>query len=292
MVAAMKRRASNFAPDLATLEDEARVLLTHPDFDRALRAFCAGMVGSYTGRRLANIGLGHTLGWLVSVLVIYLDHAAPEGTTSAKLIALCTAGGLAGAKAVKGAIRVLLSFGLIAEETHATDRRAKRLRPTELLLDIHGENIVARLTALEIVQPLPMPARVWGRERSVMLAFFGGNIEALAQSGFKLYDNFPEIRGFMDRACGYLILLDILGAVAPASDGAAAATASSSAIATRFDISRTHVRKLLVMARDEGWLQIEPRRDRIVLEPTFHRRLRHWVALEFVWTWRLIGPGR
>jgi hypothetical protein len=71
MDAAMKQTASIFAPNLAALEDEARALLIHPDFDRALMAFCAGMVGSYTGRRLANIGMGHTLGWLVSVLIIY-----------------------------------------------------------------------------------------------------------------------------------------------------------------------------------------------------------------------------
>ena len=266
-------------------------MLTHADFDQALAAFCQGMVGSYTGRRLANIGLGHTLGWLVSVLVIYLDYAAPEATTSTKLSEFCVAGGLAGAKAVKGAIRVLQSFELIAEETHPTDRRAKRLRPTQLLLDIHSENIVARLAALEIVQPLPAPAREWGRERNVMLAFFGGNIEALAQSGFRLYDGFPEIRAFMDRACGYLILLDILNGVARASDGVLASTASPSAIATRFDISRTHVRKLLVMARDEGWLRLELRHDRISLDPAFHQRLRHWIALEFVWTWRLVQPG-
>lgn len=288
----MKQRAAIFAPNLAALEDEARALLTHADFDRALTAFCKGMVGSYTGRRLANIGLGHTLGWLVSILIIYLDHAAPEAATSTKLSELCVAGGLAGAKAVRGAVRVLLSFGLIAEEAHAIDRRAKRLRPTELLLDIHRENIVARLSALEIVQPLPAPARQWGRERSVMLAFFGGNIEALAQSGFRLYDGFPEIRAFMDRACGYLILLDILNDVAPTSDGVLAATASPSAIATRFDISRTHVRKLLVMARDEGWLRLELRHDRIDLDPAFHQRLRHWIALEFVWTWRLVRPDR
>lgn len=288
----MKQRASIFAPDLAALEDEARALLKHPNFDRALAAFCKGMVGSYTGRRLANIGLGHTLGWLVSILIIYLDHAMPEAATSTKLSEICVAGGLAGAKAVKGAIRVLLSFGLIAQETHATDRRAKRLRPTQLLLDIHSENIVARLSALEIVQPLPKPARDYGRERSVMLAFFGGNIEALAQSGFRLYDGFPEIRAFMDRACGYLILLDILNGVAPAHDGMLAATASPSAIATRFDISRTHVRKLLVMARDNGWLRLELRHDSVALEPSFHQRLRHWVALEFVWTWQLVQPDR
>lgn len=289
MDGATKQRDSISAPDLATLEAEARALQAHPKFDHALAAFCDGMIGSYTGRRLANIGLGHTLGWVVSVLIIYLDHALPEGTTSAQLISLCTAGRLAGAKAVKGAIRVLLSFGLVAEEAHATDRRAKRLRPTQLLLDIHSENIVARLAALEIIQVLPKPATEWGRERSVMLAFFGGNIEALTQSGFRLYDGFPEIRAFMDRACGYLILLDLLNGVVPTRNGATT-TALPSALAARFDVSRAHVRKLLAMAQNAGWLQFEPKRDQVLLESTFHGRLRHWVALEFVWTWRLVRP--
>lgn len=288
----MTQTASISAPDIARLEGEARELLTHSGFDPAFTAFCAGMVESYTGRRLANIGLGHTLGWAVSVLIIYLDHAAPAGATSAQVIALCTAGDLAGARAVRGTISVLLSFGLIAQTPHGSDRRAQRLRPTELLLDIHRDNIVARLAALEIVQPLPQPARQWGHEPSVMKAFFGGNINALAQHGFRLYDGFPEIRAFMDRACGYLILLDILGGAAPASDGAIAAAASASAIATRFDISRAHVRKLLTMAQDQGWLWIEPKTRRIILAPTFHGRLRHWVALEFVWTWQLVRPDR
>jgi hypothetical protein len=292
MDGATKQRDSISAPSLAKLEDEARALLAHQDFDRALTAFCDGMISSYTGRRLANIGLGHTLGWVVSVLIIYLNHIAPEGTTSAQLINLCTAGGLAGAKAVKGAIRVLLSFGLVSEEAHATDRRAKRLRPTQLLLDIHSENIVARLTALEIIQTLPMPASKWGRERNVMLAFFGGNIEALAQSGFRLYDGFPEIRAFMDRTCGYLILLDLLNSVVLTTDGAPSTTALPSAIAARFDVSPAHVRKLLAMAQNEGWLKFEPKRYQILMESTFHLRLRHWVALEFVWTWRLVRPNR
>lgn len=67
--------------------------------------------------------------------------------TSAHLARLLTAGRLAGPKAVKGAINVLLSFGLIEEDAHGADRRAKRLRPTGLLLDVQRDNIVARLSA-------------------------------------------------------------------------------------------------------------------------------------------------
>jgi hypothetical protein len=286
----MKQKDPSFGPDLAGLQNEALALQQHPNFDRALAAFCSGMVGFHTGRRLANIGLGHTLGWAISVLVIYLDHAAPEGTTAAQLVKLCTSGSLSGAKAVKGSIRVLLALKLVEKEAHRTDRRAKRLRPSELLLQIHHDNIVARLTALEFVQPLPQPAIRWGRERSVLLSYFGGNTKAFARSKFRLYDGFPEIRAFMDRASGYPILLDILNSVTATTNGGIAATASPSAIAARFDISRAHVRKLLAMACDNGWMEFQKERNQILIERNFHQRLRHWIALEFVWIWRLVRP--
>jgi hypothetical protein len=39
-------------------------------------------------------------------------------------------------------------------------------------------------------------------------------------------------------------------------------------------------------------MAFEPQRDEIFLDSAFHRRLRHWVVLEFIWTWRLVRPSR
>lgn len=284
----MKQRDSNTAPDRAALDQEARALRAHPDYDQAVRAFCRGMIDTHAGRRLANIGLGHTLGWAVAVLIVYLDHVSPEGTTTAQLVELCTRGGLAGPKAVKGAISTLLSFELIGQDDHPNDRRAMRLRPLPLLLDIQADNVAARLAALEIVQPLPAPANDWGRQREVMLAFYGGNVEAFARHQFRLYDGFPEIQAFMDRASGYLLLLELLRNCGPADSAGIPSAVAPSALAPRMDVSRTHLNKLLVAARDEGWLAIKPRSGEVFLAPDFHQRLQHWIALEMVWTWWLV----
>lgn len=284
----MKQRDSNTAPDRTALDQDARALRADPDFDQAVRAFCRGMIETHAGRRLANIGLGHTLGWAVAVLIVYLDHVSPEGTTTAQLVDLCTKGGLGGPKAVRGAIGTLLAFELIAEEDHPTDRRARRLRPRPLLLDIQADNVAARLAALEIVQPLPAPARDWGRQRDVMLAFYGGNVEAFARHQFRLYDGFPEIQAFMDRASGYLLLLELLQNCGPAAGAGIPTAIQPSALAPRVDVSRTHLNKLLAAARDEGWLAIGPRSGEVFLAPDFHQRLQHWIALEMVWTWWLV----
>jgi len=288
----MEQRDPISAPNLATLEDEARRLTQHPAFDRARAEFCDGLINFHVGRRLANIGIGHTLGWAVAALIVYLDHALPEGVTSAHLARLLTAGRLAGPKAVKGAINVLLSFGLIEQETHDADRRAKRLRPTDLLLDVQRDNVVARLSALEIVQPLPRPAREWGRENRVVIAFLGGNVRAFAHHKFRLYDGFPEIRAFMDRACGYLVLLDLLRRADDTRGGVIVTAASPSALASRFDISRAHVRKLLAAAQAQRWLEIDAHGGSVLLDSSFHQRLIIWIALELVWTWRLVRPDR
>lgn len=284
----MKQRDTNSPPDRTALEQEASALRAHPGFDRAVRAFCQGMIETHAGRRLANIGLAHTLGWATAVLVVYLDHVSPQGTTTSQLVQLCTTGGLAGPKAVRGAIRTLLSFELIAEEDHPTDRRARRLRPRPLLLDIQADNVAARLAALEIVQPLPAPANDWGRRRHVMLAFYGGNVEAFARHQFRLYDGFPEIQAFMDRASGYLLLLELLQNCGPAAGAGIPSAVQPAVLAPRMDVSRTHLNKLLAAARDEGWLAVRPRSGEVLLDPDFHARLQHWIALELVWTWWLV----
>jgi hypothetical protein len=288
----MEQRDSFSAPNLAALEDEARRVIQHPAFDRARQVFCDGLINFHVRRRLTNIGLGYTLGWATAALVVYLDHALPEGVTSAQLIRLLTAGRLAGPKAVKGAINVLLSFGLIEQHARADDRRAKRLRPTDLLLDLQRDNIVARLSGLEIVQPLPSRACEWGRENSVVIAFLGGNVRAFAHHKFRLYDGFPEIRAFMDRACGYLVLLNLGRDAREAKDAGIVTVASPSALASRFDVSRAHVRKLLAAARAQRWLDIDANSGRVLLDASFHQRLMLWIALEFVWTWRLVRPDR
>ncbi len=288
----MEQRDSIFAPDRAALEDEARRLTRRPEFDRARAEFCNGLINFHVGRRLANIGMGYTLGWATAALIVYLDHASPEGVTAAELARLLTAGRLASPKAVKGAINVLLSFGLIKGDAHGADRRAKRLRPTDLLLDVQRDNMVARLSALEILQPLPAPARDWGREHSVVIAYLGGSVRAFAHSKFRLYDGFPESRAFMDRASGYPILLDFARDARELSDGAIVTVASSSALASRFHVSRTHVRKLLAAAQAEGWLDIDANSGRVSLDASFHQRLILWIALELVWIRRFVRPDR
>ena len=282
----MKQRDSNSAPDRAALEDEARASQAHPDFDRAVKALCQGMIDTHARpaprqyRPRPHFGLGDCGADCLSRSY----QARGDDLVGARCGLLA-----AGVEGGEGRHQEPIVLRADRKRRAPMNRRATRLRPTQLLLDIQtSENIVARLAALEIVQPLPLPAHEWGRRRSVMLAFYGGNVEAFARHRFRLYEGFPEIQAFMDRACGYLVLLDMLQKAGPASSAGVPTTVLPSALAPRLNVSRTHINKLLATAQDEGWLKVGPKRSEIFLEPTFYRRLRDWVALEFVWTWWLV----
>lgn len=279
------------APDLTGIHEEALAWTRRDGFDRAMAVFCEEMVAFHSGRQVANLGMGHTLIWAIAALIVYFDQARPEGVTFTEIAHLCEAGGLGGRKAAKSAIDALRSGGLVTALPRPEDRRARRLRPTQKLLDLEHDNIVGRLKALELTQPLPGRAEELGRGPRALHAFLGGNVEAFVHARFRLYDGFSEVQAFMDRSCGYMILLDLLRRAHAGEDDLAMTEASPSDLSARFDISRAHVRKLLTRAHERGWIAAELETGRIRLDPGFHRRMRHWIGVEFVWMWRLVAPS-
>lgn len=275
-------------PDPTTLLAEADALCARPGFDAAARAFCDGMIAFHAGRWALIASMGYALGFAVSALTIHLDAAWPGGATAARLSRICQAGHLAGPKAVKGAIDIFRNVGLIDTAPDPCDRRARRLRPTPALLALMQDNLAMRLAVQEALTPFPEPAALWARREGVVEAFLGGTAGAFSGSGFRLDRDFPEVRDFIDRQCGYLVLLALTSA--ELADVGQSNLCTLSAMADRFNVSRAHVRKLLAFGRDQGWLTAHDDRATPRLVPPTRERLRRWIGLEFAWTARLVAP--
>jgi hypothetical protein len=64
---------------------------------------------------------------------------------------------------------------------------------------------------MEPVIAWPKPAMEWARTEGVLAAFVRGNVEAYRRERHILFEHFPEVRSFMDRHCGYHILMEALG---------------------------------------------------------------------------------
>jgi hypothetical protein len=273
-------------PDRAGLSEEAEALVAHPGFGSAMRAFCRNLTDFHAAVISPRGGIVDTVTWAVAVLVIVIDAADPKGSNASRLIAACRAGGVSGANAARNAIDHLRQGGMIVGESATVPGLPQRLRPSAKLIGTMQGNLAARLSAIELVVPWPAPAAEFARTPGVLEAFLGGNVAAYREN-FKLFDDFPEVRAFMDRRCGYLVLLHALGRVGEATERHAALV-SLSDIAQRYAVSRAHVRKLFGHAAVQGWLAYAPG-GRISFSPACHARLRLWIGYEFVWTRRLLA---
>ncbi len=274
-------------PDLTNLLEEAEAHARHPEFDAAMAAFCRGLADFHSVGATRPTGVVDTITFVVAVLMLYLDAHAPEKANASHLVATCAAGKLAGATAVRNAIAALEYDGMIASAEPIAPGHARRLSPTPALIETMKDNLAVRLSAMEPVITWPKPAAEWARMDDVLAAFVRGNVEAYRRERYVLFERFPEIRGFMDRRCGYHILLDVLWRIEISEHGASTVVPLSE-VADRFAVSRTHVRKLFKAAADRNWVSFEAG-GRLTISQESLARYRLWFGLEFTWARRLVG---
>jgi hypothetical protein len=277
-------------PDLTDLLREAETHAHHPRFDAAMQAFCRGLADFHSVGFTRHTGVVDTITWAVAILALYLDSHAPRKANASHIVAICADGGLAGATAVRNAISLLRRGGMIVVDDRRAAGHAHRLHPTPALLATMKDNLSIRLSAMEGVVAWPKPAAEWARTEGVLEAFVRGNVEAYRRERYVLYEQFPEIRAFMDRHCGYHILLDVLGRLEMSPLGASTVVPLSE-VGERFGVSRTHVRKLFAAAATRGWFRFEPG-GRLAIGGAFLARCRLWFGLEFAWARRLVGSLR
>jgi hypothetical protein len=273
-------------PDLTGLSREAERYVVDPNFDRAMLAFCRGLAHFHSVDLKRRAGVVDTVTWAVTLLVLYLDAHAPQSANASRLVAICAEGQLAGATAVRNAIALLQRGGMIVGDESSPVGRARRLRPTPALIETMHENLAIRFSAMESVIAWPKPAIEWARTEGVLAAFVRGNVEAYRRERYILFEHFPEVRSFMDRHCGYHILMAALSRLEVSTRGASGAI-SLSEVADKFAVSRTHVRKLFVAAADQGWLNFEAG-GRLTIGPERLARYRLWFGHEFAWVRRLV----
>lgn len=276
------------APQREILMAEADQLAQHAKFDAALGNFCDGLNGYALQVRALNIGAVDTLRWALAALSIAFEGSGRRAN-SANLIRLCGLGGLCGPAAVRSNLAAMAAHGLVTLEVDDQDRRVRRVRPTETLLALMRAGLAIRLAALEQVRALPAPAAVWAARPGILPQFMARNVRAFA-SGFLLTDGFPEVAGMMAHQGGYQVLLELI-ARARAEEGVVTSVVAPSHGAEIGGVSRTHVRKLLNQGAEQGWLSVEGPGGLVRLSPETYGRLRQWIAMEFAWTWRLVGEA-
>ncbi len=274
-------------PDLTGVSDEAGRYVEHPDFDRAMLAFCRGLADFHSVALSRKAGVVDTVTWAVALLVLYLDEHAPESANASRLVAICAEGKLAGATAVRNAIALLHQGGMITRDEPSASGQAHRLHPASALIATMQDNLLIRFSAIEPVVAWPKPAAEWARTDGVLSSFVRGNVEAYRRDHHILFEPFPEVRAFMDRHCGYHVLMEIFGCLEISARGASGQF-SVSDVSDKFAVSRAHIRKLLTAAAERDWISYEPG-GRVTISAQSLARYRLWFGHEFTWIRRVAG---
>ena len=191
----------------------------------------------------------------IAVLGLHFHFSDLIVVDASRLIDICRSGGLAGAAATRNAIYSL-------RPTRHDRRRRRWARAFAAATpdnqahcdDAREPDGAAR--GDRAGHRFSSAAAEWAHAPGVLAAFLGGNVAAYRRDNFVLFEGFPEVRAFMDRRSGYLVLLDALSRAEATSEGAGT-LALPSELARRHAISRAHVRKLFAAAAAQGWLAYE-----------------------------------
>src|SRR5439155_347022 len=117
-------------------------LMRHPRFAEAIRIVAAGIVTLYRNNPKFNQVLPDRGRFLISVFALHLHFGAEpdnprSGLTVSRMRALCAKQKVCSPGRAEAALMLMRRFGYLAPAPDETDRRLRRLVPTERLIELH-----------------------------------------------------------------------------------------------------------------------------------------------------------
>lgn len=229
-------------------------LQLHPAFDQAVHLAVSATVDAYRGnwvlRRLVNDRGRFILGLML--LDLHFTGGGGAGFTVAELRKEAAIHGVCSPGRTTAVVASLRLLGML-KAIPANDRRVQRLVPAEPLLALHRARWRSHFTALALLRP-EAAAALDALERPEFLGRFVHVMIQEYRDGLRVLDAAPALRPASERDGGMVVLLAL------ALAGAAGETASITALARRFSLSRAHVLTILREAEQSGLAEpVQPR---------------------------------
>jgi hypothetical protein len=232
----------------------------NPAFQDAVRLNAESLLGFYEGHPLLNKLVSEEARWMIGGFAMFLhftrDPDDPtSGATPARIQQLCATYRIASPGRVTAMIGLMQLGGHLVQKRVDSDRRVRRLEPTEEMLAYARPHLAAHLGPLDLLCP-----------GAGYLGHFQRNPEFLARyyreagrlyfAGVRLFEALPRMRMFTGRDAGYMILLrmwlsDREGRLPPRI----LAPQSFQELGRRFGVSRAHVRALVETCCAEGLMR-------------------------------------
>jgi hypothetical protein len=262
-------------------------LQAHPRFAAASRTAAAGYIALWQGNRLLNTLVTDRIRLLISMFAVHLHWLSRpgdphSGLTVSRMTMLCNEQRFCSPGRAKTTLMLMRIFGYLTPASNETDRRLRRLVPTEHLMSLHRARIQRQLEAIVVV--LPEQARALSAvSRPGFATFYICRFCEKFLAGFRFVDRAPDMRHFVDRNAGLMILCSMMlsGETEDTFPPTLPVAISSSALARRFGVSRAHVRRLLLDAENQGLLERQEG-DRIRFLPRLAKAMNDFMAANFL----------
>jgi hypothetical protein len=262
-------------------------LRAHPDFVRAMIASARGSVALHRNSRMANWMLGDRARALLPYVVFYLDAVSRDddprsGLTVSRAKALCAETGICSPGRAAACMALLQFGGFIMPAPASADRRVRRLVPSEKLKAVQRERLVRQFGAIAIVMPEVADALPLVGDAGFERAFWRHMGEQFI-GGVRVLD-YADLGLFAERNAGMVILFSLMlaGQTNDRTLPAGPLAIPLAEIARNFQVSRTHVLRLLRDAETAGFLAREGAPDRLRFLPPLVDALQNMFAALFL----------
>lgn len=262
-------------------------LRAHPDFVRAMIASARGSVALHRNSRMVSWMLSDRARALLPYVVFYLDATSRDddprsGLTVSRAKALCAETGICSPGRAAACMALLQFGGFIMPAPASADRRVRRLVPSEKLKAVQRERLVRQFGAIAIVMPEVADALPLVGDAGFERAFWRQMGEQFI-GGVRVLD-YADLGLFAERNAGMVILFSLMlaGQADDRTLPAGPLAIPLAEIARNFQVSRTHVLRLLRDAEAAGFLAREGAPDRLRFLPPLVDALQNMFAALFL----------
>jgi hypothetical protein len=282
---------------------ERAMLRDHPQFPAAMRACAASMVKLHNRSRFLGWFLSDRTLAILAHAAISLDADASDddpqsGLSPGSFKSFCARTGMCGEGRATAILAFMRLTGHLEAETHPADRRITRLRPSDKLLETMRSRLGAEFAAVAMICPEIAPAaeQLGSREFEHQMS---REFLTRFKIGARFIDHAPDLRLFVERDVGVMVLFALMLEADPAEPlpPANPVPLSIAALARRFRVSRTHVLRLIREAEAAGLMtRLGEKGEQISFAPKLQEGIKDFFAALFQLTalcaWRAVNEDR
>jgi hypothetical protein len=247
--------------------------LRHPDFNAVLRHGAVRKAKLYGDLKPLHRFASDRGSSLLGIFALSL-HFSDEGLSVGGLQAMRAESNFCSAGRAAAFIATMRRRADFVPADNRPRTRVRNLVVSERFVSFERERLRADVESLEMLSPLGE----FGLAHLDMPAFFAEYMRVAARGlGGQANEHVPEVEFFQERNTGLLVLYDIIAGNGDALDGKPVAV-SISQLSKHFDVSRTHILRLLRDADAEGLVVWQADERLVTFAPELVRALRGYVA--------------